>query len=483
MATIRDLQPQLVWELFDDITRVPRPSKHEEKMTAFLEAFAAKHGIECHKDEIGNVVMRKPATKGYENRPTVILQAHTDMVCEKNSDVEHDFFTDPIRTRIVDGWVMAEGTTLGADCGIGVAAALAVMIDPEIQHGPVEALFTVDEETGLTGAFNLGKDMISGKYLINLDSEDDGELFIGCAGGIDTLATFKYQQEPAPVDYLYYRVDVSGLCGGHSGDDIDKGRANSNKLLARLLLEAQKQFGLRLSRFDGGNLRNAIPREAYAVVAVPVQYKENFEALVSTFAADFKEEFRFTEPNMHMALSQSEAANVMDTASQRALLAALVGVPNGVLAMSYALPGLVETSTNLASVKFSGEDTVVVTTSQRSSSESAKLYAESAIESVFALAGASVVHSDGYPGWTPNPKSDLLEWCKNSYATLFGVEPKVRAIHAGLECGLFLEKYPHLEMVSFGPTLRGVHSPDERIEIATVEKFWQLLLDVLKRVE
>ncbi|MBQ7856210.1 MAG: aminoacyl-histidine dipeptidase [Alistipes sp.] len=483
MATIRDLQPQLVWELFDDITRVPRPSKHEEQMTAFLEAFAAKHGIECHKDRIGNVVMRKPATKGYEGRPTVILQAHTDMVCEKNSDVKHDFFTDPIRTRIVDGWVMAEGTTLGADCGIGVAAALAVMVDPAVEHGPVEALFTVDEETGLTGAFNLGEGMISGKYLINLDSEDDGELFIGCAGGVDTLATFKYKREAAPADYLFYRVDVSGLTGGHSGDDIDKGRANSNKLLARLLVQAQELCGVRLSTFDGGNLRNAIPREAYAVVAVPPQHNEAFENLVSAFAADVKEEFRFTEPSLRLTLAPSEPAALVDDASQRALLAALVGLPNGVLAMSFALPGLVETSTNLASVKFSGEDTVVVTTSQRSSLESAKLYAKESVASVFRLAGAEVEHSDGYPGWTPNPQSNLLEWCKSSYLTLFGVEPKVRAIHAGLECGLFLEKYPHLEMVSFGPTLRGVHSPDERIEIATVDKFWRLLLDVLRRVE
>ena len=452
-------------------------------MTAFLLDFAAKYGIECHRDEIGNVVMRKGATPGYEGRPTVILQAHTDMVCEKNSDVEHDFDKDPIRTRIVDGWVMAEGTTLGADCGIGVAAALAVMIDPQAQHGPVEALFTVDEETGLTGAFNLGSDMICGKYLINLDSEDDGELFIGCAGGVDTLAWFDYKSESAPQGYCFYRVDVSGLCGGHSGDDIDKGRANSNKLLARVLLQAQEQCALRLSRFDGGNLRNAIPREAYAVVAVPSSEKGAFETLVKTFAEAVKEEFRFTEPALRMVCAECEVAEVLDEASQRALLGALVGVPNGVLAMSFALPGLVETSTNLASVKWSEGDKILVTTSQRSSLESAKHYAKDSVASVFTLAGAQVEHSDGYPGWTPNPQSDLLEWCKSGYKELFGQEPKVRAIHAGLECGLFLEKYPHLEMVSFGPTLRGVHSPDERIEIATVEKFWLWLKDVLKRVK
>ena len=484
MSEIRNLNPKLVWELFDDITRVPRPSKKEEKIIAFLMDFAAKHGLEHKRDKIGNVVIRKAATAGYENRPTVVLQSHMDMVCEKNSDVEFDFEKDAIRTRIDGGWVRAEGTTLGADCGIGMAAALAVLIDPDIEHGAVEALFTVDEETGLTGAFELADDMITGKYLINLDSEDDGELFIGCAGGVDTLATLHYSTEASPSNYTFYRADVSDLLGGHSGDDIDKGRANSNKIMARLLMLASQSFEGRMSYFCGGNLRNAIPREAYAVFGVPSRLQKLFETEYATFAEDVRAEYRFTEPNFKISLNPMPAPEtVLDEQSQSALVNALVGVPNGVLAMSHSVAGLVETSTNLASVKFADDDTIIIITSQRSSVDSAKVYAMQSVEAVFALAGADVAHSDGYPGWTPNPDSRLLEWCKTGYASLFGEEPKVRAIHAGLECGLFLEKYPDLEMVSFGPTLRGVHSPDERIEISTVTKFWQLLTDVLKRIE
>lgn len=479
---LKELQPQAVWEQFDALTRVPRPSKKEERVIEFLIDFAERHHIEWQRDEIGNVVMRKPATAGYESHPTVILQSHMDMVCEKNSDVEFDFERDAIRA-VVDGeWVRAEGTTLGADDGIGMAASMALLLDDKAQHGALEVLFTVDEETGLTGAFNLGEGMLTGKYLINLDSEDEGEIFIGCAGGVDTVATFALEQETAPESLSFYRVDVKDLVGGHSGDDINKGRANSNKLIARLMLSAQEQLGARISRLEGGNLRNAIPREAYAVVGVPAAQAAAFEALVEKFAAEVKAEFAATEPDMQILLSQAESAEeVLTEALQQRLLAALVGVPNGVLAMSFAVPGLVETSTNLASVKFVGEN-IVVTTSQRSSVESAKLYAKLSVESVFTLAGATVEHSDGYPGWTPNPDSELLKRTVESYEALFGVKPKVRAVHAGLECGLFLEKYPHLEMVSFGPTVLGVHSPDERINIATVEKFWLHLKDVLKRI-
>ncbi len=480
---IQDLQPRQVWEQFDAITRVPRPSKKEERIIEFLIDFARKHNLEYQRDEIGNVVIRKPATAGYEEHKTIILQSHMDMVCEKNSDVDFDFNTQPI-SAVVDGeWVRAEGTTLGADCGIGMAAAMALLLDEEAEHGPIEALFTVDEETGLTGAFNLGEGMLTGKYLLNLDSEDEGEIFIGCAGGVDTVATFSVEYEKSPADYTFYRFDVADLVGGHSGDDINKGRANSNKLTARLLLEAQNEYGARMSYFDGGNLRNAIPREAYAIVGVPNAMKEKFEARATQYMADVKEEFHFTEPDMRLTLNEIPAAEeVLDLKSQKSLLAALVGVPNGVLEMSAAIPGLVETSTNLASVKFPAKNKIVVTTSQRSSVESAKLYAKLAVESVFLLAGADVAHSDGYPGWAPNPDSLLLKRTVESYVRLFGVEPKVKAVHAGLECGLFLEKYPHLEMVSFGPTLRGVHSPDERLEIATVDKFWQHLKDVVKNL-
>ncbi len=481
MSEIAGLEPRLVWEQFDAITQVPRPSKKEGRIIDFLVAFAKQHQLEYKKDGVGNVVIRKPATPGFEERPAVILQSHMDMVCEKNSDVEFDFDNDPIRAYIADGWVRTEGTTLGADCGIGMAAALAVLIDPQAQHGPLEALFTVDEETGLTGAFELGEGMLQGKYLLNLDSEDEGELFIGCAGGIDTIATFTCSMEEAPKNYSFFRVDVSDLLGGHSGDDIDKGRVNSNKTVARLLWGGMQSCELRLSYFSGGNLRNAIPREAYAIFGVPTRLKKDFEKRYELFAADLEAEFRLREPNFRITLNEMpQVAEVLDARSQFALIYSLVGVSNGVVAMSAAVPGLVETSTNLASVKFAGENKIVVTSSQRSSVESAKTYVMQMVESVFALAGADVVHSDGYPGWTPDPQSRLLAVTADAYRRLFGTEPKVRAIHAGLECGLFLEKYPDLEMVSFGPTLRGVHSPDERLEIATVPKFWELLNEVLR---
>ena len=480
MSEIANLEPRAVWEQFDAITRVPRPSKKEGKIIDFLVDFAERHGLEYQKDAVGNVVIRKPATPGFEEHPSVILQSHMDMVCEKNSDVEFDFDNDPIRAYVDGEWVRADGTTLGADCGIGMAAALAALIDPAVEHGPLEALFTVDEETGLTGAFELGEGMLQGQYLLNLDSEDEGELFIGCAGGVDTVATFKLAMEEAPKNYSFFRVDVSDLLGGHSGDDIDKGRVNSNKTVARLLWDGMQSCELRLSYFSGGNLRNASPREAYAIFGVPTRLKKDFEKRYELFAADLEAEFRLREPNFRITLNEMpQVDEVLEPQTQFGLVYSLVGVPNGVIAMSAAVPGLVETSTNLASVKFE-EGRIVVTSSQRSSVESAKTYVTQMVESVFALAGADVAHSDGYPGWAPDPKSRLLEITAEAYRRLFGTEPKVRAIHAGLECGLFLEKYPDLEMVSFGPTLRGVHSPDERLEIATVPKFWNLLKEVLK---
>lgn len=408
------------------------------------------------------------------------------MVCEKNSDVEFDFENDPIQPWIDGEWVKAKGTTLGADCGIGMAAALAVLLDDSLEHPAIEALFTVDEETGLTGAFGLGEGMLTGKYLVNLDSEDEGELFIGCAGGIDTVATMDYDKEEAPKGYAFVRLEVGDLLGGHSGDDIDKGRANSNKLLARFLYNAADTFQIALAKFDGGNLRNAIPREAYAIVGVPAEAKEDFEERFLEFGQELMEEFKHTEPRMRFTVNDVEekVTEVMSNDDMCALLITIVGLPNGVLAMSFAVPGLVETSSNLASVKFNTEEgKVTITTSQRSSVESAKLYAAQTIESVFFLAGFDVEHSDGYPGWSPNPDSKLLATTVECYRNLFATEPKVRAIHAGLECGLFLEKYPHLEMVSFGPTLRGVHSPDERLEISTVDKFWKLLVELLKVID
>ena len=475
MSEITKLEPKLVWELFDAITRVPRPSKKEEKIREFLVDFAKKHNIDYQTDETSNVVMRVPGTKGYENRPCVILQSHMDMVCEKNSDTAFDFDKDPIRTKIVDGWVKAEGTTLGADDGIGMATALALITAEGVEHPDLEALFTVDEETGLTGAFNLGSDMLSGRYLINLDSEDDGEIFIGCAGGE------KKAQRTAPEGMTWMQADISGLKGGHSGDNINDGLGNSNKLLTRLLLAGTERMGLRLASFDGGNLRNAIPREAHAVFGVPAGQADEMRRLTGQFAATFAEEYKYTDAGVRLEVREAgKPATVIDAGTQRSLLLALQGVANGVLAMSRSMPGLVETSTNLASVKFADEGRIVVTSSQRSSVESAKADAAASVGAAFRLAGAEVEHGEGYPGWNPDPSSRLLRVAETAYERLFGTRPKVRAIHAGLECGLFLEKYPKLEMISVGPTLRGVHSPDERLEIATVDKFWKFLIEILR---
>lgn len=483
MSELSNLKPSLVWGIFEEITRVPRPSKHEEKIIAYLVDFALRHNLRHKVDAAGNVVIYKPATAGYEEHPAVVLQSHSDMVCEKNADTQHDFFSDPIEAYVDGQWVRARGTTLGADCGIGMAAALAVLVDDTLAHPAIEALFTVDEETGLTGAFNLAPDMLSGKYLLNLDSEDEGELFIGCAGGIDTLATFTYKSERAPEGYAWLRVDVGGLKGGHSGDNIPDGLGNSNKIMARLLQLAKERYALRLSDFNGGNLRNAIPREAFAVVGVPVAKKSAFLRLVRSFAADVAGELQYTDAGFWMKAEEcGKPRRVVDADTQHRLLTAIVSVANGVLAMSFAMKGLVETSTNLASVKFLPKGRIQVVTSQRSSVESAKRYAARTVEGTFALAGAKVVHSDGYPGWAPNPNSHLLDVAVATYRELFDKEPVVRAIHAGLECGLFLEKYPHLEMISFGPTLRGVHSPDERLEIATVDKFWRHLVLLLARL-
>ena len=480
MKSIGELSPALVWGIFEEITRVPRPSKHEEKIIEYLVDFAKKHNLQHKVDAAGNVVIYKPATAGYESHPAVVLQSHSDMVCEKNADKVHDFMTDPIEAYIDGEWVKAKGTTLGADCGIGMAAALAVLVDDSLRHPAIEALFTVDEETGLTGAFNLAPDMLSGKYLLNLDSEDEGELFIGCAGGVDTLATFSYKSERAPKDYAWMRVEIGGLKGGHSGDNIPDGLGNSNKIMARLLQMASERYGLRINDFNGGNLRNAIPREAFAVVGVPEKKRAAFKRLVKNFAADIAGELQYTDSGFWMRAEGCETpSKVIDLDTQYRLLTAIVSVANGVLAMSFAMKGLVETSTNLASVKFLPKNKIQVVTSQRSSVESAKRYAARTVEGTFSLAGAKVVHSDGYPGWAPNPQSHLLDVAVAKYRELFGKEPVVRAIHAGLECGLFLEKYPHLEMISFGPTLRGVHSPDERLEIATVDKFWAHLVALL----
>lgn len=477
-----DLKPALVFHYFEEVCRVPRPSKKEEKIRAYLLEFARQHDLSVKVDEAGNVLMSKPATPGMEDRKAVILQSHMDMVCEKNKDTQHDFDTDPIETYVDGEWLRAKGTTLGADNGIGIATELAVLASDDIGHGPVQCLFTVDEETGLTGAFALKEGFMEGDILINLDSEDEGELFIGCAGGAGTTATFPCTMTAAPEGYFFFRVAVKGLTGGHSGDDINKNRANANKLLNRYLTSLMRKYDLRLCEIDGGNLHNAIPREAYAVCAVPMKNKEAVRVDLNIYLAEIENEYAVTEPNLRMELeSETPCLKVMDVEQMKRFLLSIYAVHNGVYAMSQDIAGLVETSSNLASIK-QGEGCIKVVTSQRSSILSSRVDMSQMVGAAFELGGATVETGDGYPGWKPNPSSEILRVAVESYKRLFGTEPKVKAIHAGLECGLFLEKYPSLDMVSFGPTLRGVHSPDERMLIPTVDKFWRHLLDVLAHV-
>lgn len=477
---MQHLEPNALWQYFDAITRIPRPSKKEEKILEFLKSIGQQLQLNTCQDTAGNILISKPATKGYENRKTIILQAHTDMVCEKNNDVEFDFETDAIKTFIDGDWVKAQGTTLGADNGIGMAMMLAVLASDTLQHPALECLFTVDEETGLTGAFALEQNFLSGEVLINLDSEDDGEIFVGCAGGIDTTAELNYSEEPSPEHYFTFNIRVKGLKGGHSGDDIDKKRGNANKLLNRFLWMVNKKTDLRLHCFDGGNLRNAIAREAVAVASVPWTEKENIRVLLNHYTVELELETASNEPNLVLELeSEQTPATVMDKCSSDALLNVLYACAHGVLTMSSDMPGLVETSTNLASVKMKENNKVLITTSQRSSVASEKYSIANQLEATFTLAGASVTHGDGYPGWKPNLQSDILKIAQKSYVKLFDTEPKIRAIHAGLECGLFLEKYPHLDMISIGPQMFGVHSPDERLSISSTQKCWKWLTEIL----
>lgn len=478
----KDLRPAVVFHYFDEVCQVPRPSKKEEKIRAYLLDFAKKHNLEAKTDEAGNVLIKKAASAGMENLKTVILQSHIDMVCEKNKDTEHNFETDPIQTYIDGEWLRAKGTTLGADNGIGVATELAVLASDDIKHGPIECLFTVDEETGLTGAFALKEGFMNGDILLNLDSEDDGELFIGCAGGANTTAIYPFPTEKAPQGWFFFRVSVKGLTGGHSGDDISKNRANANKLLNRFLVQTMQKYGMRLADIEGGNLHNAIPREAHALCAVPMEYKEAVRVDLNIFISEIENEYSATEPNLAMDLeSEAPVEYVMEQKAMERFLLSIYAVHHGVYAMSQDIPGLVETSSNLASIKVC-DGTIKVVTSQRSSILSSRKDMSQMVSAAFILGGATVTTGEGYPGWKPNPSSEILKIAVESYKRLFGVEPKVKAIHAGLECGLFLQKYPSLDMVSFGPTLRGVHSPDERMLIPTVEKFWNHLLDILAHI-
>ncbi len=491
MSALLSLEPTTVWTIFDEITKIPRPSKHEEKIREYLRDFASKHNLDFREDAKGNIVIYKGATSGYENHPGVILQSHVDMVCEKSADSTHNFDTDPIETYTEDGWVKARGTTLGADCGIGMALQMAVLIAENTQHPAIEALFTVDEEMGLTGAMELGDGMLTHKRMVNLDSEDEGEIFIGCAGGIDTIAKYVEKKKRLTTSkYEFYTIEVGGLKGGHSGDDINKGRANANRVLARIVRLLTEKYEGRLCSIEGGNLRNAIARDAVAEVALPREQfilpgaKVDFDLLSKAIC----EEYAVTEPDMTLKMTpiqgviSSRKWSAYGKKSARRILTAVLGVQNGVVEMSASMPGLVETSTNLASIKPADDNgTLIVTSSQRSSIESARNNLASSIASIYALSGAEVTHSDGYPGWKPNPDSEFVRTSHRIYKEMFGVEPKVKAIHAGLECGLLLSKYPGMDIISIGPTLRDVHSPSERLEISTVQKTWDYLCELLKQ--
>lgn len=477
-----ELKPASVFECFAEINKIPRPSKKEEKMIDFLLGFGNKLGLETKRDETGNVIIRKPATKGMEDKPIVILQSHMDMVCEP-SDGSFDFENNPIETYIDGEWLKAKGTTLGADDGIGCAMEMALLLADDIEHGPIECVFTRDEETGLTGAEGMKPGFMTGKYLINLDSEDEGQIFVSCAGGCRTAVAFDYTPTPVPAGMFFAKMSISNLTGGHSGDDIDKKRANANKLLARFLYQTMKKTELHLVDIQSGGLHNAIPVKGEAVVAVPMAWKEQLTIDWNLYTADVEQEYSATEPNVKMDLQSTDSADTMiDDDTAHRMIMACQAVDNGVYAMCQSIE-LVETSSNLASIHVVPEAREIrINSSQRSSILSARYNMANTIEACFTLAGARVDVGEGYPGWAMNPNSRLLQVAVEQYRNLFHKEPVVRGIHAGLECGLFSEKYPGLDMVSFGPTLRGVHSVTEKLEISTVQMVWDHMLAILKNI-
>ena len=479
-----DLKPASVFEQFAKINSIPRPSKHEEKMIDYLRQWGESHGLDTKVDETGNVIIRKPATKGYEDRKTVILQSHMDMVCDKLVDVDFDFDHDAIQTYVDGEWLCARGTTLGADDGIGCAIELAILEADDIEHGPLECVFTRDEETGLSGAEGMKGDFMTGDYLINLDSEDEGEIFVSCAGGRNTTATFACSREEAPAGSFFLSAQLKGLTGGHSGDDINKKRANAIKLLGRFLFQTMNRYkSVRLAQFHSGKLHNAIPRDGQFVIAVPNDVKEQVKADWNVFAAEVEEEFRISDTQMVWTMESADAEPVIDEQTARHFVWALQAVDNGIYAICQdpELNGMVETSSNIAAVHTSADE-ISILSSQRSNVMSNLDNMCATIVATFQLAGAKAWSSDGYPAWKMRPESHLRDTVVACYKELFGKEPIVRGIHAGLECGLFSERYPGLDMVSFGPTLRGVHSPDEKLHIPTVQMVWDHLLLVLKRI-
>ena len=483
MSILSQLDPAPIWMYFEEICKIPRLSKSEEKIRRYILDFAAAHGLEALEDSIGNILVTRPASPDMEDRKTLVLQGHMDMVGEKSPGTSHDWNVDPVIPVIDDGYVRAKGTTLGADDGIGLASELAILADRNLRAGKIECLFTVDEESGMTGAINLRPDFFEGKTLINLDSEDEGILFIGCAGGMDTLGTFSYNPVPVPAGSVAFKISVSGLHGGHSGDEIHKGYGNSVKIMNRILWNLTNQYGISLSMFNGGNLRNAIPREATSVITAERPVSEAVRNWVLNFHSALTDEFGETEKNLELSVVEIENPDtVMDSESQVKLLNSLMCCPHGVIAWSKEMEDLVETSTNLASISFYDGNSIRIITTQRSSVESSKYEVAGMVESCLKLAGADVVHSDGYPGWKPSLKSEILKITRDSYMRLFGKVPAVRAIHAGLECGLIYEKYKGIDMISFGPSIKGAHTTEEKIEIRTVGMFWELLKDVIANI-
>jgi dipeptidase D len=480
--SILDLEPKLLWKHFHSLTQIPRPSKKEERIIQFMKEFGENLGLETIVDEVGNVIIRKPASPGMENRIGVVLQSHLDMVPQKNSDKDHDFEKDPIDT-IIDGeWVKANGTTLGSDNGMGVAAAMAVLEDKDLVHGPVEALFTIDEESGMTGANNLKSNILKGDILINMDSEEEGELYIGCAGGINGNFKFSYKEEPVPDSTKAFKINISGLKGGHSGLDIPLGRGNSCKIMNRLLHHGNTEHGLRLTSIDAGNMRNAIPREANAVIVLPEAETDKFKQCFDKMVAKIKAELSVTEPGLNIEMVSTESPEfVMDEDTQTRMIKAVYGCPNGVIRMSDSMQGLVETSTNLSIVN-SSDGSVTVLCLLRSSVDSAKLDLVNMMGSIFELAGAKVDFDGDYPGWKPNPDSTILKLMQDVYNNKYGKVPAITAIHAGLECGILGAAYPNWDMISFGPTIRYPHSPDEKVNIPSVDKFYDFLLETLKNI-
>lgn len=483
MSTIKDLQPQAIWENFYKLTQVPRPSNHEEKAREFMLNWARENHIEARIDEAGNIIMSKPATPGMENRKGIILQGHLDMVPQKNEDTVHDFTQDPIQAYIDGEWVRAKGTTLGADNGMGVAAGMAVLTATDIEHGPIEVLVTATEETGMDGANGIKAGELKGDILLNLDSETEGELYVGCAGGLDSTMTFDYKAENVPAGHKAYKLSLKGLRGGHSGMDINLGRGNSNKLLFRFLKAEAANTGIRLASIKGGSLRNAIPRESFAVITLPTGQTEQLAGQVKKYEAIYKSELQATEPDLEFFVEETEMpGGVMSSDLQLRLTDAIVACPNGTVRMSDAMPDTVETSNNLALIQ-AGDGKIVINTLMRSFVETAKEALAESVHAVFELAKADKIVFDGaYPGWKPNPDSAILKLMLELYEKMYGKTPRIMAIHAGLECGILGSKYPNWDMISFGPTICHPHSPDEKVNIASVGKFWEFLKSVLKNV-